>query len=145
MSGGDVGFQLAGPGTVSPVSMAANPPNLPNAWFTSAAVVNNAGQAPSSMAVVKACPNLGTSVAPPSPSGGLGPLGGHAFGVRVSQAGQRQFNDCISTLATKYHVAVAYQPANRFWTFQAIETALFVALALALAGGCVWWVRHRLN
>ncbi len=145
LSGGDVGFQLAGPGTVSPVSMAANPPNLPNAWFTSAAVVNNAGQAPSSMAVVKACPNLGTSVAPPSPSGGLGPLGGHTFGVRVSQAGQRQFNDCISTLATKYHVAVAYQPANRFWTFQAIETALFVALALALAGGCVWWVRHRLN
>ena len=62
----------------------------------------------------------------------------------MSQAAQQQFNHCISTLAAKYHVAVAYQPANRFWTFQAIETALFVA-SLALAGGCVWWVRHRLN
>ena len=145
LTGADVGFQVSGPGTVSPVSMVANAPDLPNAWVSSAAVVDNAGQAPSSSAVVKACPNLGAGVGPPVPKGGFGPLGGHAVGIRVSQGAQQQFNDCISTLAAKYHVAVAYQPANRFWTFQAIETALFVALALALAAGCVWWVRHRLN
>jgi hypothetical protein len=146
LSANDVGFQVAGPGTTSPLSVIANPPALPNAWVSSATVVDNAGQAPGSSAITHACPNLGTGVAPPSaPRGGFGALGGHAVGIRVSQGAQQQFNDCISTLAAKYHVAVAYQPANRFWTFQAIETALFVALALALAGGCVWWVRHRLN
>jgi hypothetical protein len=146
LSGNDIGFQVAGPGATSPVSMVANAPNLPNAWVSSAAVVNHAGQAPSSSAVLRACPNLGAGVAPPTKgSGGFSPLGGHAVGIRVSQGAQQQFNDCISTLAAKYHVVVAYQPANRFWTFQAIETALFVVLALALAGACVWFVRHRLN
>ena len=27
--------------------------------------------------------------------------------------------------------------------FQAYETAIFLALALALAGFCVWWIRRR--
>jgi hypothetical protein len=40
---------------------------------------------------------------------------------------------------------VTYQPANRFWAFQGIETAIFVVLALLLAGFCFWWVRHRLS
>jgi hypothetical protein len=40
---------------------------------------------------------------------------------------------------------LAYQPADRFWTFQGIETAIFVALALALLGLTVWWVRRRIN
>jgi hypothetical protein len=34
---------------------------------------------------------------------------------------------------------------NRFWTFQTIETALFVVLAVALAEVCAWWIRHRIN
>jgi hypothetical protein len=34
-------------------------------------------------------------------------------------------------------------PADRFWTFQAIETAVFVALALALAALTVWWIQRR--
>ncbi|MFI5271559.1 MAG: hypothetical protein ACHQ4H_00830 [Ktedonobacterales bacterium] len=38
-----------------------------------------------------------------------------------------------------------YQPADRFWTFQAIETSIFVALAIALLGLTVWWVRRRLS
>jgi hypothetical protein len=39
---------------------------------------------------------------------------------------------------------VTYQPANRFWTFQTYETAIFLAAALVLVGLCFWWVRHRL-
>ena len=144
LSVNDVGFQVAGPGATSPVSMVANPPDLPNAWVTSAAVVNHAGRAPSKPAVTNACPNLGAGVGPPV-SKGQGPLGGHAFGVRVSQQAHQTFNQCVSTLATRYHVAVIYQPANRFWTFQAMETALFVLLAAVLAVACVWWVRHRLS
>jgi hypothetical protein len=38
---------------------------------------------------------------------------------------------------------VTYQPASRYWVFQWYETAIFVALALALAAFCFWWVRRR--
>jgi ABC-type transport system involved in multi-copper enzyme maturation permease subunit len=37
---------------------------------------------------------------------------------------------------------VTYQPANRYWLFQAIETGLFILLGLALAGLSVWRVRR---
>jgi hypothetical protein len=36
-------------------------------------------------------------------------------------------------------------PAARFWLFQGMETALFVALALALLGLTIWWVRRRIS
>jgi ABC-type transport system involved in multi-copper enzyme maturation permease subunit len=38
---------------------------------------------------------------------------------------------------------VTYQPASRYWIFQWYETAIFLALALALAGACFWWIRRR--
>jgi hypothetical protein len=37
-----------------------------------------------------------------------------------------------------------YQPADRFWLFQGIESAIFVALAAALLALTVWWMRRRL-
>jgi len=36
-------------------------------------------------------------------------------------------------------------PADQFWTFQAIETAIFVALAVPLLAGAVYWVRRRVT
>jgi hypothetical protein len=39
---------------------------------------------------------------------------------------------------------VSYEPASRFWDFQWAETAIFVALAVALAGFCTWWIRRRI-
>jgi len=40
---------------------------------------------------------------------------------------------------------VIYQPDSRFWAFQWYETAIYLALAAALAGFCIWWVRRRLS
>jgi hypothetical protein len=40
---------------------------------------------------------------------------------------------------------VDYQPAERYWTFQGIEAAIFGLLALALVALTVWWVRHRIG
>jgi ABC-type transport system involved in multi-copper enzyme maturation permease subunit len=37
-----------------------------------------------------------------------------------------------------------FHPASRFWAFQAIETGIFVALAVGLAATTAWWVRKRL-
>ncbi|PRY41489.1 ABC transporter ATP-binding protein [Umezawaea tangerina] len=36
-----------------------------------------------------------------------------------------------------------YRPADRFWPFQLVEAALFVAVAAILIGVVVWRVRHR--
>jgi hypothetical protein len=38
---------------------------------------------------------------------------------------------------------ITYQPASRFWAFQWYETAIFLALAVILAGVCFWRIRRR--
>jgi hypothetical protein len=43
-----------------------------------------------------------------------------------------------------YQYAI-YQPANRFWAFQSIETAIYLTLALALLVTTIWWANHRLT
>lgn len=40
---------------------------------------------------------------------------------------------------------LTYQPISRYWAFQGLELAIFLALALALAGFCFWWMRRRLT
>jgi hypothetical protein len=34
-------------------------------------------------------------------------------------------------------------PARDFWTFQAIETAIFVTLAIGLVIATIYWIRRR--
>ena len=41
--------------------------------------------------------------------------------------------------------AVSYQPASRYWAFQWTETAIYLALALALAGYCFRRLGRRLS
>ncbi|HEY2044163.1 MAG TPA: hypothetical protein VGH11_15920 [Jatrophihabitans sp.] len=56
--------------------------------------------------------------------------------------GTRQAMDkCLGDLG--YQLTTKYQPANRYWPFQFIESALFVALALVLIAVCVIAVRRR--
>jgi hypothetical protein len=51
---------------------------------------------------------------------------------------------CNAWLPTQHlRRVITYQPASRFWAFQSYETAIFLALAFALAGFCIWWIRHR--
>ena len=38
---------------------------------------------------------------------------------------------------------VTYQPAGRFWALQWTETGVFLAVALVLAGFCLWSIRRR--
>ena len=41
--------------------------------------------------------------------------------------------------------AISYQPASRYWPFQSTETAIYVALTLALAGYCFRRLNRRLS
>ncbi|MBT2468782.1 ABC transporter permease subunit [Streptomyces sp. ISL-66] len=49
--------------------------------------------------------------------------------------------ECFAT--SDLHIKVEYQPADRYWTFQWIETGIFLALSGLLAGFCTWWLRRR--
>jgi hypothetical protein len=50
----------------------------------------------------------------------------------------------LSCLAAHgYRGYVTYQPASRFWAFQAIETGIFVVLAAALLGVTFWVLSRR--
>lgn len=40
---------------------------------------------------------------------------------------------------------VTYQPADRLWLFQGIETAIFALAALGLLALAVWWVRRHIS
>ena len=44
---------------------------------------------------------------------------------------RRRSQSCARALA-RFHGFVTYQPAGRYWTFQGIETSIFVALAAIL-------------
>jgi hypothetical protein len=50
---------------------------------------------------------------------------------------------CGSAFASLHaQLLVTYQPASRYWPLQGYETAIVLALALALAGICLWKVRR---
>jgi len=40
--------------------------------------------------------------------------------------------------------AVASRQASRYWAFQWYELAIYLGLAVILAGICLWWVQRRL-
>lgn len=49
-----------------------------------------------------------------------------------------------SLVVQKTPQVLLYQPVDRFWMFQGIEAAIFVALALALLVITLWWMRQRI-
>jgi hypothetical protein len=70
---------------------------------------------------------------------------GHLFTGPATQAclsgAQQQCNAWVSRQHLRQ--VLTYQPASRYWAFQWYETAIFLVLALALAGFCAWWLRRR--
>jgi len=49
------------------------------------------------------------------------------------------------TGALNLHVEVSYQPNDRYWRFQALESSLFLAGGALLAGFGMWWIRRRIT
>ena len=71
---------------------------------------------------------------------------GHPFQAAATPACQAgNFPACQASLS-RFHLRdlISYQPASRFWEFQWVETGVFLALALALAGCCLWWLIRRI-
>ncbi len=89
-------------------------PSQPGAWIISSGAVNAAGQP--------------VSVIP--------------VGCRPGAAnGTSDFPSCLASHGIR--VAVTYLPTSRYWAIQWTETAIYLALALALAGFCFWRLGRR--
>jgi hypothetical protein len=57
----------------------------------------------------------------------------------------RDLTGCLARFTgLGYRQLVSYQPASRFWTIQCGETAIYLLLAVALAGLGGWWLCRRL-
>jgi ABC-type transport system involved in multi-copper enzyme maturation permease subunit len=122
-----------------PFTLFPGNPNLPNAWIYSTQFVDRAGHPLSSQVLMSTCPLLGSG------PGAGGPAGGGVRSAVPAPAGaQEVLQNCITKLGATYHEVVAYQPASRYWPFQWYELAIYVGVALVLAGTCLWWVRRRL-
>ncbi len=90
-------------------------PGRPGAWILSSGAINAAGQPVSSLPA--ACQAAFSGTKPTSP------------GPCMESRGIRE--------------AITYEPASRYWPLQWIETGIFLALALGLAGFCFWWLGRR--
>ncbi len=91
-------------------------PGQPGAWIISSAALNAAGHA--------------TSALPAACAG--------ATGLKAQSPGP-----CMTSLG--YKETITYQPASRYWPLQWLETAGYLALALAMAGLCFWRVGRRVS
>jgi hypothetical protein len=77
-------------------------------------------------------------------SGFLDPQGNRTNGIRCNQANATGPFQCAIAEGYRGNY-LAYQPADRFWTFQWIETGIYTAIALLALGLTVFWVRRRLD
>jgi ABC-2 family transporter protein len=51
----------------------------------------------------------------------------------------------VATRASANTEILTVHPANQFWAFQAVETAIFSALAITLLVSSIYWVRRRIT
>ncbi|MDQ2713583.1 MAG: hypothetical protein M3Z08_01600 [Chloroflexota bacterium] len=51
----------------------------------------------------------------------------------------------LASCVQQYHIRhfAAYQPVERFWLFQGIESAIFFALTIFFAVLALWWIRRK--
>jgi hypothetical protein len=112
------------------------PPDMPNAWITSIAIVDRRGHGLTGSELTRTCPGIGGGRA------GGAPGAGGAGHVKVPQSVVTRMHDCVAHIATTYHEVMTYQPASRYWPLQWYELCLFLAAALLLAGACAWRVRR---
>jgi len=107
--------------TWNPYTSSGPTPASNQDWILYSGYLDAAGKQIDSVTVYSAC----------APSGNMG--------MRPDSA----FNACVH--AHGWLSTLVWQPASRFWAFQGVESAIFVALALGLLALALWWMRSRLS
>jgi hypothetical protein len=90
------------------------PPHLPGAWVLSSQLTTPGGRAVSTLPATRAC---------------------------ASNASGQTCSTYVESLHLRQ--TVTYEPASRYWPLQWYETGIYLAVALALDGLCLWWIRPR--
>jgi len=98
-----------------------NIPGHPGAWLLSSQTINAAGQ-----------PVYAAPAACPAP-----------VPVKGAADGEGGYLACLASHGIREEFV--YQAASRYWAFQVTETAIYLALALALAGLCFRRLSRRLS
>jgi ABC-type transport system involved in multi-copper enzyme maturation permease subunit len=117
-----------------PITVSYSPPTIPNAWATSATLVDRAHHALSTAQLhgllVHTCPAVVAGS-----SQGLGPGN--------TQVPAAAFDSCLHALSHQLQLLVTYQPPSHYWPLQALETGIFLAAAFVLVGATAWRVGRR--
>lgn len=103
----------------------------PNSWTLSSTMLTHSGQriTPGQMTAFlqQHCPRL-VNGTPPT-SGGV--------------PAHDPWPQCLNEVSKAFRLDVAYQPVSRYWTFQWLETAIFLTLALAATATTFWLITKR--
>jgi hypothetical protein len=70
--------------------------------------------------------------------------GNGSTNLREGCAKDETLTQCLQTNGVQANY-IAYQPVDRFWTFQWIETGIYLGFAALALGASVWLVRRRLS
>ena len=111
------GFEAGGatgPGGNTLTLVATSLPGQPGAWILSSGPINAAGRPVSTTPAACNTPSIASSP---------------------------DFYGCLTSQGIRE--AISYQPASRYWPFQGTETAIYLALAPALAGYCFRQLNRR--
>jgi hypothetical protein len=115
--GGDLEMKLESPSTSTESGRFAD------AWILSADTVDGSGRVIAKIPIDRTGPCAPREGAPPT---------------------RDSLDPCFAEVERLgYHQRVTYQPSDRFWTFQAAESAIYAGLAGLLAGFCFWRLRRR--
>ncbi|WP_433258334.1 ABC transporter permease [Streptosporangium sp. CA-135522] len=101
-------------------------PGDTGAWVLSTALIDASGRTIAS-GDDEAAAQVSTTSGPCAPSASAG----DSCMVEINRLGYRQ--------------KVTYQPLERFWPFQWIETGIYALLTLGLTWSSFWWLRRRLS
>jgi hypothetical protein len=117
-----IAITVRGTGSGPVAHIAAQGSGPPNSWTLSSHLVTDSGHVPSaaqvSAFVHQHCPGPGTA---------------HRANVTT----------CANQIAQTFRVLVTYQPAKSYWTFQWIESGIFIVAATVAVIGCYWWVTQH--
>ncbi|MDA0635529.1 ABC transporter permease [Nonomuraea sp. MCN248] len=100
-------------------------PGHPGAWVLSSELVDPSGRAVGGDGEPGGI-TMSTTSGPCAPSGGM-----EMCLAEVNRLGYRQ--------------RAAFQPLDRFWPFQWIETGIYAVLTACLTWLCFWWIRRRVS
>jgi hypothetical protein len=113
---------------IGPVQELTIASDEPGAWMIANQTIDRAGRAQSEL-----------------PSWVARCVPGHAAGLGAP-FGPEESAACFKHLHDEgYRQRLTFMPASHYWTLQAIESAIFLALAGLLAAGSFWWLRHRVT